>query len=88
MKLKYDFLTMDSEDRTLVFPVGDGSSAFHGMLKVNDSALEILNLLKTETTEPEIVDNLASRFDTGRAEIEKYVKEYISRLREAGLIEE
>lgn len=87
MKLKYDFLTMDSEDRTLVFPVGDGSSDFHGMLKVNDSALEILNLLKEDTTEQEIVATLSSKYDTPREEIAQYVSQYIGTLRNSGLIE-
>ena len=88
MKFKYEFVTMESDVRTLVFPVGDGSSEFHGMLKVNDSALEILNLLKEHTTEEKIVDALAADYDTPREEIETFVKEYIARLRASNLIEE
>lgn len=58
------------------------------MLKVNDSALEILNLLKEHTTEEKIVDSLAADYDTPREEIETFVKEYIARLRASNPIEE
>lgn len=46
MKLKYDFEYMEMDGEIAAVPVGDNAWQFHGMLTINDTAKEILELIK------------------------------------------
>ena len=56
MKAKYTFEIMELDDGMVAVPVGNDSEQFHGVLKVNETAVFILKLLEHETTEDDIVD--------------------------------
>lgn len=86
MKLKFDIEIMEMDDQSIAVPVGDGAEAFHGILKVNDSAAYILNQLKEDTTEEAIVDAILKEYAGNREEIAGFVKNYIAKLRDADLL--
>lgn len=88
MKLKYEFEVMNLEDHFVAVPVGEGATEYHGVIKMNDSAAIMFNLLKEETTEHEIVTRLLGEYDgTPKEKIEDYVHSFILAISEKGFIE-
>ena len=88
MKLKYTFENVNMGDEIISVPVGDGASEVHGVLKMNESGREIMELLQDETTEEKILDYLTAKYENSREELAVNVRETIAKLREAGLIAE
>ncbi len=88
MKLKYTFEMMEVDEQTMAVPVGDGAEEFHGILKLNDSAAAILELLKEDTTLEAVTEKLLEQFDSSKEEMEEYVTDYVNQLKEAGLLVE
>lgn len=86
MKLKFDIEIMEMDDQSIAVPVGDGAEAFHGVLKVNESAAFILNCLKEDTTEEAITEEILKNFSGERETVAAYVKNYIATLRDADLL--
>jgi len=86
LKLKFDIEIMEMDDKSVAVPVGDGAENFHGILKVNESAAFILNLLKEDTTEEAIVDAILNNYAGERETVASYVKNYIAKLRDADLL--
>ncbi len=87
MKTKYFFEIMDLDDAKVAVPVGNGAEQFHGVLKVNETAVAILKLLVEDTTEEAIVDALMKEYTGEKAEITGYVHEYIGKLITEGIVE-
>lgn len=87
MKLKYTFEMMELDDQQMAVPVGEGADEFHGILKLNGSAAEILKLLKEDTTEEAVTAALLEKYDAQEEELRKYVHDYINELKEAGFVE-
>lgn len=87
MKLKYDFTIMDMGDETVAVPVGDNADQFHGMIRLNAAAAEILELLREDTT-PEIVHQiLMERYpDSTRDEIGHMLADFLNRLIREGAL--
>ena len=88
MKLKYDFVTMEMEGKTVAVAVGDDASKFHGMLRLNDTAACIFQLLHTDVSLEMIVEAMKNEYDAPETELRRYVEKYIQSLADAGLLEE
>ena len=86
MRLKCDFEVMELNEEKIAVPVGDNASIFQGVIKLNETAAFILNLLKQETSEEAIVEALLAEYDAPREKIEKDVKKYITEFTDMGLI--
>jgi hypothetical protein len=87
MKLKYSFDAVDMGEETIAVPVGDGADQMHGVVKLNKSGCEIMDLLKEEITIDDIVNNLAAKYDNSKEELKKYVLHVVEELRKAGILE-
>ena len=88
MKLKYDFVTMEMEGKTVAVAVGDDASKYHGMLRLNDTAACIFQLLHTDVSLEMIVEAMKNEYDAPETELRRYVEKYIQSLADAGLLEE
>ena len=86
MKLKYTFESMELDDRIIAVPVGDGAQDFRGVVKLNDSAAEIFDLLKQETTEEAVVEALKARYGDD-PEIPGFVQKVVKSLSDEGVLE-
>ncbi len=86
MKLKSNLIIQEIDDTQFLVPVG--AEAFSGIVRSNRTAAFIVNLLKEETTEEQIVDALFERYDAPREEIASDVKEILSTLRGIHALEE
>lgn len=86
MKLNDKFILHTANGQTMLVPVG--GSDFSGMIRGNAVFLAILELLKTETTEENVIRALRERFDAPPGQIESDVKKVLVQLREIGAIDE
>ena len=85
MKLKKDFIThMDGKQQMMV----DVSAKFSGLLRSNKTAAEIIEMLKTDTTEEKIVAAMQKKYDVPKATLKADVHKIIETLRSVGAINE
>ena len=87
MKLKCDLEAVEMEDEIICVPVGSNADAIHGILKMNKSGKQILDMLKEETDVEHIVKKITEKYDNDPAQICIYVNKIVDILRDAGLID-
>ena len=68
--------------------VGSGRGVFHGLVRSNETAAFIVNCLKRETTEAEIVDALTESYDVDASHAAEGVRVILEKLRGIGALEE
>lgn len=86
MKTKFSFEIMDLDDGLVAVPVGEGASQFHGVLKVNETAVSILKLLEKDITEEAIVDGLLKEYTGEKDQIAGFVHEFVQKLTSEGIV--
>ena len=86
MKLKYEFQTVELDDNTMAVPVG-ADDDFKAVIRLNETAAFIFDLLKEDTTIDEIVEKAAKEYDSDAETIKKYVVGFVNNLIEKGVIE-
>ena len=87
MKLKYEFETVELDGEIMAVPVGDNARELHSLLRLNETAADILELLRTETDAEAVTDALLEKYTGEREEITAYVREYLAQLAEMGVVE-
>ncbi len=85
MKLKADFMTHNSEGEQILIDV---SNHFSGLIRNNRTAAFIVDCLKRDVSEEEIVDCVYREYDASRDVIREDVKRVIEKLRTIGAIDE
>jgi hypothetical protein len=85
MKLKKEFVTHESGGEQIMISAG---GSFSGLVRNNETAAFIVNMLKEETTEQKIVDAMAEKYDAPRDIIASDVKKALDTLRGIGAIDE
>ena len=86
MKLKKEFITHDTGTESILVPTG--KAGFAGLVKGNKTLGAILELLRQDTTEADIVAAMKERFDAPEEIIARDVKKALSELRKIGAIDE
>lgn len=85
MKLKNEFIThMDGENQMMV----DVSAKFSGLVRSNKTAAEIIDLLKTDTTEENIVSVMLKKYDVSESVLKQDVHRIIEKLKSISAIDE
>ena len=79
MKLKSGFVSQTLGDPQFLVPMG--GEAFSGVVRSNETAAFIIDLLREETTEERIVDAMWEQYDAPREQIAAGVREVLSVLR-------
>lgn len=79
---------MELDGEIVAVPVGDGAAELHAVLNLNEEAMRILELLREETSEQQIVSQLLSEYKGTADEIQPLVHAFIEQLRQEGLLEE
>lgn len=87
MKAKYKFEIMELDDSLVAVPVGDGAELFHGVLKVNETAVAILKLLTEDITEEAIVESLLKEYIGDRKQVADYVHDFVGEMISEGIVE-
>ena len=89
MKLKDDYIIYNaSEEELIAIATGDEADNFNGLLRANKTAGAIMEYLKEDLTEDDLVSRMLERFDAGEEEIREGVKEVLETLRSVGALEE
>lgn len=86
MKLKKEFITHDTGSESLLVP--SGGAGFSGLVKGNKTLGVILDLLKQDTTEKEIIAAMRERFDVPEEVITGDVEKALAELRRIGALNE
>ena len=87
MKLKYTFTTVNMGEEIVAVPVGDNAQEFHGVLKINDVAKDILEQLKEETTPENVHKYLKEKYpESTDKEIGETLVEFLNQLIREGLL--
>ena len=86
MKLKKEFITHETGTESLLVPTG--KAGFSGLVKGNKTLGAILNLLRQDTTEADIVAAMKERFDAPEEIIARDVKKALSERRKIGALDE
>ncbi len=86
MKLKENFLVHSTGRETIMAP--SGKAGFSGVVRGGKSFGIMLETLKNDVTEEEIVAALRGRFDAPEGVIEEDVKKTLEQLRKIGALDE
>ena len=86
MKLKDGFITHEGAGEQIT--VSAGSVSFSGMIRSNQTAGFIVECLKEEITEDEIIERLLAKYDAPKEQITKDVASVLVKLRGIGAVEE
>lgn len=84
MKLNENFLVHRLNGETLLIPTA--AAPFHGLGEGNETVGAILDCLKNETTEEEILNALEAAFEGSRSDMAEDVRSVIAKLRSIGAI--
>lgn len=63
MKLKYEFENVDVENELYAVPVGTSVKEISGLLVLNHCGSVIIDLLKNDTTEEQMITALAAKYE-------------------------
>ena len=84
MKLNPKFLTHETKGEHIT--VSTTGTKFNGLIRSNPTAAFIVESLKNDTTESEIVDRMLEKYDVDRNTAEKDVANIIGKLRSIGAV--
>lgn len=88
MRLKYTFENVELEDQIVAVPLGEGADQMHGIIKMNEVAAFIFELLKEETTEETIIDAMEKEYNVPRSVLVADVHRYVEDFMKKGLVVE
>lgn len=88
MRVKEGFILHNIGDEYMAVATGEAAQNFNGIVRNNETAAYIFELLQQDTTEEAVVDAMCERYDAERSIIEKDVKATIQKMREAGFLHE
>lgn len=88
MRLKYELTFVEIGDDVMAVPVGSGADEFHGVIKVNRTAREILELIQNGNPgSDEVINSMTEKYPGDDPDtINNAVNEYIDKLNKAGLL--
>ena len=86
MKLNPYFLLHNTGGEAILVPTGN--AGFSGVVRGNKTLGAVLELLKTDTTQAELIAALKARFDAPEGAIEQDVQAALDQLRKIGALDE
>ena len=87
MKLAVEMAVMELDGEWNAVAVGEDSTKFHGMLRLNESGAEIIKLLAEETTVEKVHKTLCEKHpESDPDEIEKMLSDFLDQLFKEGLL--
>ncbi len=86
MKLNDKYLIQEIDGTQVMVATGD--TGFNGIVRSNQTAAEIINHFKEDTTRDEVLDKMCAKYDAPREEIAADVDMVIEKLRRIGALDE
>ncbi|MCR5539744.1 MAG: PqqD family protein [Ruminococcus sp.] len=89
MKLAVEMAVMELDGEWNAVAVGEDSSKFRGMMRLNESAADIIKLLAEETTNEKLLADMQTIYPDNTAdELTRGIDVILAKLRAEGLLEE
>lgn len=88
MKLKKGIVTNSIDGESFAIATGKAVKEFNGLVKNNETAAYIFELLKKDQTEDSIVSAMLEKYDVEEAVVRKDVRELLDLLKSKNLIED
>ena len=88
MKLRGEFIVRRLGEDIVAIPMGQTALEFNGMVLLNEVSKIIWECLEQSCQPEEIVTAVTNDFDVSADEAKADIMEYLSKLRECGLLEE
>ena len=86
MRRKQGFIVDEIAGENVAVPVGEMSKSFHGMIKLNGTALLIWEQLENDVTEAQITDAIVAAYDVDRSLAAADVARIVGVLKNAGIV--
>ena len=86
MKLKIEFEEIDLDGEKIVIPVGASAEQHQCILRINESAKHLLDLLNSEITEEQLWTDMSQYFGISQEQAATDGAEMLEQLREEGLV--
>ena len=86
MKRKQGIIVDEIAGENVAVPVGEMSKSFHGMIKLNGTALFIWEQLENDVTEEQITDAIVAAYDVDRSLAAADVARIVGVLKNAGIV--
>ena len=87
MRLAIEMAVIEIEDEITAVAAGKDRAKFHGMLRLNESAAEIIRLLAEDITLKELFDAICEKYpDSDREEVGNMLGNFLNRLNKEGLL--
>jgi methyltransferase-like protein len=87
MKLKKEFVTHTIQGTQVMVAAGQAANAFNGLVRSNETAAFIIDCLKSNTTEENIVKSLTDTYNVDATTAQKDVRGILDKLDKIGAIE-
>ena len=87
MKIKEGFVVREIAGQSFVVALGSASKTLNGMIKLNESARVIWDMMAKGMDKKEILEELLKIYDVEASQAEKDYDALISVLKEAGVFE-
>lgn len=87
MKLKYEMEVLEIDGSPIAVPIDSGDE-FRGVLYMNETTQDILNILKNNVTINQLISELKNIYDSSDEEICTNVDKVLGILREYKLLDE
>ena len=87
MKLKYVFKTAENDDSIIAVPSVVDEERFSNIIRLNESAAEIFNILQNDVSEEAVIEFLMKKYDVTYERMSIYIHKFIERLEKENLLE-
>jgi hypothetical protein len=87
MKIKKGFILKQIANQHVVFPVGEATINFNGMITLNNTAKILFEAMQSEQTVDSLVKLLTDKFDVDKDTATKDVNDFINILESNNILE-
>ncbi len=88
MKLKKGFCTQTISDGQVMVPTAEAETDFRGIVRSNETAAFVVDMLKNETTKDEILNALKQEYEGDERKMEQDLLSVLDKLKSIDAIEE
>lgn len=87
MKINKEFVIREIAGDYIIVPTGSTALQFNGLITVNEVGAFLWNLLKQETTEEELLQNLVNEYEVDEETAKKDIEEFLEHLKANDIVE-
>lgn len=86
MKIKGEYVLREIAGDYILIPIGETALEMNGMITMNEVGVTIWKAIERGADEEEILQELVNTFEVEEAEARNDMQEYITKLKENGLV--